>query len=149
MKTKVFYLTLFICFNSFAPLGRADVNAPLLPGHKAIEGDLLKISDVVIAKINSFGVIEADNAGALSYEQVNIEITSVLKGKLSGKYKVSFELHTFPPSEHEIVPTLGIEYIMFIKTLSPDEYEVVKVLPSSAQNVARIKALIAAVPAGK
>jgi hypothetical protein len=139
MKTKMAYFTLLLCFGLISQL-EADVTTLLLPGHKATEGDL-KTSDVVIAKFISFGVIEIDNAGALSYEQDDIQIIRALRGQLSGKLKVSFEILTFPGKDRETLPVLGTEYVMFIKKLGASDFEIIKLLKATDDNIAKIKTL--------
>jgi hypothetical protein len=53
---------------------------------------------------------------------------------------------------HEETPTVGNSYIFFVVTVihpDPDPYKAHKILPATEDNIAKVKALIAAAPTDK
>jgi hypothetical protein len=121
----------------------SDTSEPFFPGHKAIEGDLLEIDDVIIAAFTSLGLPEITAPGISHYEGADIDIAGSLKGKRSGTLKASYTVHFLPVTAPEVAPALGTRYIIFLRTVGVYEYQIDKLLPATDKNVTRIKALIA------
>ncbi|MCE0482915.1 MAG: hypothetical protein LV479_01600, partial [Methylacidiphilales bacterium] len=78
-----------------------------------------------------------------------IKVLQVIRGSVEGQVTISFKirggLHEQPPQE-------GDTYIFFAhKNTEPgwDNYTVLKLLPATDDNIAKVKALIAAAPAPK
>jgi len=119
-------------------------NAPMLTGHEKKTGDLpAAVTDIIIAKFTSLGNESSDSPGASFYERADVEVLSSLKGTLTGNIQAGYTVHFFPSSEREVAPVIGTQYIMFIETLGPAEYEVKKLLLATDQNINSVKALIA------
>ncbi len=148
---------LFICVITIcaAPvLSKGDAptqsSTTALSGHEKKNEDLVAVvPDIVVAKFTSLGNGSDDAPGATFYEKAEIEIVSSLKGTLSGDLQAGYSVKLFPPSKKETVPVIGTPYIMFIQKLGPTEYEIKKLLPATDNDIAKVKALIAAAPAGK
>jgi len=145
MKTIIICLISIMFFN-FPSRVNADPESPQLPGNTVNEQELINSkTDIVIAKFISLGNASIDELGATYYERAQIQISSSLRGLLSGTIKISFSAKTFPKNEKDVLPTLNTEYILFIRNqkIDPDDYELQKIIPASAANLTRIKALVA------
>lgn len=117
----------------------------MLTGHtKKIENAIKETTDIVIASFTKLGFPGSDASGEDSYDQAEIEITGILKGTLAEKHlKVFYIVQSMPGKNQEKAPIIGVQYIMFIQKLSPNEYEIKKLLPATDENIIKIKALIA------
>ena len=116
---------------------------PVLPGHDRKTEELVpSVPSIVIAKFISLGFGEADDPGAITFEQAKVEIVSSLRGSLSGTITASYSVRSFPVAEKESAPITGIRYIMFIQTLGPNEHEIRKLLAATDDNIALVKAII-------
>ncbi len=134
----------------------SDDNAPtpsgttVLSGHeKKSEGLVAVVPDIVVAKFTFLGNGGDDAPGSTFYEKAAIEVISSLKGTLSGDLQAGYTVKLFPPSKKETVPVIGTPYIMFIQPMGPTENEIKKLLPATDDNIAKVKALIAAAPPSK
>jgi hypothetical protein len=140
-------LSLALVVNGYS---QSSSDTKMLSGHgKKSENAIKESTDIVIAVFTTLGSPGADATGENDYDGAEIEITSALKGTLSGKLKVFYIVYAMPGKNQESPPVLGTQYIMFIHQTGPTEYEIKKLLPATDDNIAKIKALIAAAPAGK
>ena len=115
------------------------------------EDVLLKVSAIFIGKITQIGFANTKMEGVLIYRNVQINVLRILRGSLDAKS--TFRLDVVPLTGfREISPVAGNSYIFFVKRNyegEPDPFIVVKLLPATDNNIARVKALIAAAPASQ
>jgi hypothetical protein len=140
-------ISLVLIVNSY-PQSSSDTK--MLSGHSKKNQDAAKEStDIVIGVFTSLGSPGAGATGENDYDQAEVEVVNALKGALSGTLKVFYVVFAMPGKDQESPPVLGTQYIMFIQKLGPTDYEIKKLLPATDDNIAKVKALIAAAPASK
>jgi hypothetical protein len=121
----------------------------LIGHHKKEEGLAAKVGAIFVGQFITLGDGPgADEPGMEYFDNAQVKVEQSLKGTLSGIVKVSYSVMSIP-TEKESSPKSLKDYIFFINIISPTQLSVVKLLPATDQNVAKIKALIAAVPAAK
>ncbi len=131
-------------------VGRAD--DPKLPGSFFKPEDHLSEWNIVfLGKIIDAGPPQAIFAESMmSFHQIKIEASQVMKGSFDGRSLVNVGVFA-----GEEIPKAGGTYIFFeAKTIyapdqenAPDHELVTKLVPATDDNIARVKALIAQVPA--
>ena len=144
MRRTTILVFLVSVLSAFAQIS-ADENTPNLPGHGTKDADYISPRfDIVTAKFLFLGNPGSDASGSTYYERARIQIITSFQGNLSGQIKVSYTAIDFPPEHKDVMPSLGAEYILFIRDNKndPDDYELDKILPCTAHNLASIKALI-------
>jgi hypothetical protein len=126
--------------------GIDDIQSKLI-GDRFNVADVIKTSDeVAIGQFQSLGDGNADDLGA-SYSNAIITITQSLKGSLAGEIKVFYGIYsTVNAAEREEHPFRNVEYVIFIKGVDPKGYTLIKLLHATNENIAKVKALIAAKP---
>lgn len=131
----------------------AGQNEPMLTGSTLRSDDVATKADAVfVGQITHLGFSNLKALGEAVYRGVQVNILQVLRGSLDPQS--TFTLRVMVPStrSHENPPTVGISYIFFVKRDDPskhDAYTVLKLLPATDANIAKVKALIAAAPAAK
>ena len=83
----------------------------------------------------------------VSYRGYTVKVATLLKGALAGEIHVSLDVRNDGRAV-EVIPRVGENYIFFV-ILKASEIIVVKLLPATDANIAKVKALIAAAPAPK
>jgi hypothetical protein len=121
-----------------------------LPGHfDKIEVVGARAPEVVIAKFINLGGAVDSSSGIDIYGGATIQIIESLRGKLTGKVPVLYDLFIMPGNDQESLPQLNTTYIMFMQSIGTDGHRIFKLLSASDANVAKVRALIAASPATK
>lgn len=156
MKSLLKYLLALVTVGLLPMIAAHAQSAPtsmgegLFTGHmKKNENVLKEAKDIIVGKFTALGYPGSDASGEDFYEQGQVEVISALRGSLAGTLRVGYSVRTVPGKDQEIPPVVGTEYIMFIQKLGPNECEIKKLLPATDENITKIKALIAAAPAGK
>ncbi len=127
-------------------------NEPVLSGSKLRSEDVAAKADVVfVGEITAIGFGDTKAEGESAYRGVQVKVLQVLQGTVAASITVT--LHVVGMMEyHEDPPKVGNSYIFFVKKSAPgqhDAYTVFKLLSATDANIAKIKTLIAAAPAGK
>jgi hypothetical protein len=84
----------------------------------------------------------------LTFHGVAIKVIQVLKGTQESPVSVESFIKATPRDSRESPPKVGIQYIFFTKVFH-EKNTVFKILPATDDNIAKVKALIAAAPAPK
>jgi hypothetical protein len=121
----------------------ADTDARSVGHLNDSKGEVAAAANIVLAKFtNVKGSGAASMLGTLYHG--NIKILQVLKGDASGNVEVGFSVIQ-GPKDTEVEPNLTDIYIIVLA----GHHEIRKLLPATDDNIAKVKALIAAAPAGK
>jgi hypothetical protein len=119
-----------------------------LSGSSLRSGDLIVKSDVIcVGEITTIGSPLSRATGQDTYAGVKIQISQDLKSHIDSPALVEIVV----AKEHDLkeeAPELETSYIFFIKKI-PGWNIVLKLLPATDDNIAKVKALIAAAPAPK
>jgi hypothetical protein len=144
MRTKL--ILLFICLFWCIPITPSvALDAPSSLGHQLKPEVLIaRKLNIVVANFESLGMEFLDRLGGNDFGGAQIEISSVLQGSLSGRV-----VATYFVGADEAEPKLNTNYIMFIKRGAGGELIIQKLLAAKSDNLAKIKALIAAPTASK
>ena len=117
-----------------------------------LSGSDLKAEDVVVKSDAVFiGNITGVVAGASAKEQgvttfvVSVGVTECLRGDVAGQLTASLKVFM---GYRQKPPESGNSYIFFVRK-NGSEFAVLKLLPATDANIAKVKALIAAAPAPK
>jgi hypothetical protein len=117
----------------------------MLTGHEIKAQEAVKRATyIVLATFTKLGFPGADASGEIFYEQAEIEVGSALKGSLAGRIKVSYAVYAMPGKDNEATPIVGVQYIMFVEKLGPNEQEIIKLLSATDGEIAAIRALTSA-----
>jgi hypothetical protein len=135
--------TIVTAFSIICCYANEETPLPLVGHLSSIKDETSSATDVVVGKF-----IRVRESGAASlngeYYQGQITVLRPLKGNLSGSLEVGFRV--IPVNkDKESEPNLSDSYIIIMS--SPGDIR--KLLPATADNIAKVKALIAAVPASK
>jgi hypothetical protein len=154
MKKKLFRLLILgFLFGILVFSAYAAQNAPsgLPPRISKLPGDDIKVedgilkSDVVCAgQITDLGYPNPGATDMVSY-RAKIEIIQTLMGSISSPILAIIKIDG---GKHEDSPINGVSYVFFIKKM-PVTNKVLKLLPATDANIAKVKALIAAAPVSK
>jgi hypothetical protein len=124
--------------------------SPSLSGSRSkLEDVITKADDIFVGKMLQTGPITVTAPGQIGCSGNKIEVLQTLRGSVNSQITVSFNVHY---DSHEQLPKVGNTYIFFVKKVihpDPDPYRAIKLLPSTDDNIAKVKALIAATPTGK
>ena len=74
--------------------------------------------------------------------QVTITITDALKSSLKGEVILYVNVRTFPVKVAEQSPQVGAQYIFFVKEVSKDSLQIVRMISATPETVECIKMLI-------
>ena len=82
------------------------------------------------------------------YRDTQIKITSYLKGTLeaNSQAQVDIIVRKVYPIGWEATPKAGSSYIFFIKKIDGNEYEAIKILDATEDNIKNVIELIAGTP---
>jgi hypothetical protein len=130
----------------------ASQNEPALTGSSQKSEDIVVKADAVfVGEITTIGFGGFKAPGESVYRGVQIKVLQVFRGTVADSIAVT--LHVVGRMEfHEDPPKVGNSYILFVKKSDqgqPDAYTVLKLILATDANIAKVKALIAAVPASK
>jgi hypothetical protein len=106
-----------------------------------------KANVICVGEIVQIGPPLTRAAAQASYPGVKIQISQCLKGDLSSPALIEIVVAK-EPNVTEEAPKAGTTYIFFIKQTTSWNM-VLKLLPATDDNIAKVKAMIAAAPAGK
>jgi len=110
------------------------------------EDIILKSDAIFIGQIIAKGAVLMLEPGK-SYRFYTVKVATLLKGTLAGEIQVSLDVRN-DSRVVEVIPRVGENYIFFA-ILKASEIIVVKLLPATDANIAKIKALIADYPVSK
>jgi hypothetical protein len=154
MKTRHVIPPLYILFIFFADMVLFAQTSPVatLPNKPVVlAGSTLKTEDIVlqsdaifIGKLIDLGWGETASSGH-DTRGAYITVLQILRGSLKGRVGVRMNM-LHGPKVREASPKVGDTYIFFIKQI-PGWNMVLKILPATDANIAKVKALIAAPPA--
>jgi hypothetical protein len=151
-RTKVFLFSFFlisIIFPTGVAIGDTASTGYPLPysgSEKKAEEIVTTCDGNFIGKIIAKGPVILTKPGA-SIHGYTVKVTTLLKGNLAGEIKVSLDVRN-DSRVVESIPHVGENYIFFTISKS-GEIISIKLLPANVENITKIKALIAATPAGK
>jgi len=103
---------------------------------------------IVVAVFRKIKMDSLASTGALLYRS-EIEITSIIKGTITGKRIGYFVYQVVPPEAKQIMPEVDIKYIMFLTELGAGECQINKILPATDGNSNVIRAVIDSQSQGK
>ena|ERR1700734_861270 len=132
---------------------RDALNEPHSPIGSSLKSEDLvpRCNAILIGTILDMGLASAKSPDRMAFYHVKVSPSQVLFGKV--RHTISVTIHvTWDSHVHEEVPVKGESYIFFLKTGSQegiDPFTVLKLLPATDDNIAKVKALIAAAPASK
>jgi hypothetical protein len=110
-----------------------------------------KVDAIFVGEITAIGFGNTKEKGESSYRGVQVKVLQVLRGAVDTSITVT--LYVVGRMDfHEDPPKVGSSYIFFAKkagAFEKDPYIVLKLLPATDANIAKVKALIAAAPASK
>jgi hypothetical protein len=121
---------------------------------KSLSGSRYKIEDVIqkrvavfVGKINDLGGSSGRSIGVDVYHRVMVTCLQNLSGHVDTQLKVRLNV-SWPD---EAPPVLNTPYIFVVRKEegSLSDYDVLKLLPATDDNIAKVKALIAAAPPPK
>ena len=125
-------------------------NEPILSGSSLKSEDTVIKSDAIfIGQITQMGFQSLKAAGRSSYYGNIVKILQVLRGTVDAQIKITLYVY-YVSDTPENPPKTGNSYIFFVKKNAPgqpDPYAALKLLPATDDNIAKVKALIAASPA--
>lgn len=129
---------------------KAQTGEPLLPGSSSkLEKAVSRADIIVVAKLISLGITMPDATAQADYDSAQIQVTQTLRGSPNQNMSVSISVHYSKGRVEEVTPKEGKEYLFLIHTDETNRRDVVKLLSATGDNIAKVKALIAAAPAGK
>ena len=113
---------------------------------------MTKADAVFVGQITRLGSSNLKELGVAVYRGVQVTASQILRGSLDPQSTFTLRVMMLSTRSTENPPTVGSSYIFFVKRddASKDStYTVLKLLPATNDNIAKIKALIAAAPAAK
>ena len=147
-KNKNAFLLILI-LGMLSSLIMAQTTNSLLPGSRSDLDKTVSHADIiVVAKMVSLGITMPDATAQADYDSAQIQVMQALKGSPNQNLSVSISVHFSKGRIEEIAPEVGKEYLFFIRTDEVKHEIVLKIIPATDDNIARVKALIAAAPAG-
>jgi hypothetical protein len=142
MNNILFYYCVFImAFSSVCSY--ADESKPLVGHWRSTKDEIACATDIVVGKFSQVRAGGAESFSGLQYHG-KINVLHVLKGNETGNLKVVFRV-ILGSKDTEAEPNLGDSYIIILY----DHQMIRKLLPATDDNIAKVRALIAAAPAGK
>ena len=122
-------------------------NEPVISGSTLKSDDIVSKADAIfVGKITAIGFGNLKAKGESVYRGVQVKVLKVLRGTIESSITVT--LHVIAVMDfHEDPPEAGSPYIFFVKkagALEKDPYVVLKLLPATDDNIAKIKQLVAA-----
>jgi hypothetical protein len=121
-------------------------NEPVLSGStQKTENIVLKCDAVFIGQITHMRLGPPASSNVASYTGVKVKVLQMLRGSFDEQIPVMLNVLAL---NHEEAPTTEGTYIFFLKKESGWNI-VKKLLPATNDNIAKVKALIAAAPASK
>jgi hypothetical protein len=159
MKTNsplcAYALILIIILSFSIRLAKSQVAAPMSQSI-AFSGSNTKLEDAVsraevifVGEIIQIGGPSLSSAGQAEFCGNQVKVLEVFRGSATGQITVSFVIAEKPKEQ---VPSVGSSYIFFAQKVvhpDPDLYTAFKLLPATDSNETKVKALVAALPAGK
>lgn len=131
----------------------AEQNEPALSGSTLRSEDVATKADAVfVGQITHLGFSNLKALGEAVYRGLQVKVLQVLRGSVDPQSTFTLRVMVPSISSHENPPAVGSTYIFFVKKDDPskhDAYTVLKLLPATDDNIAKVKAVIAAAPAGK
>ena len=119
-----------------------------LSGSEKKTKDIINKSDIIfIGQIITKGWVDAASPG-MNSRGFTISIKTVLKGQVDSEVRVTLYVKN-NGRIIEAVPQIGQSYIFFVKQGANQQLIVLKLLPPTDENIAKVKALIAAAPSSK
>ncbi|MCE0482916.1 MAG: hypothetical protein LV479_01605 [Methylacidiphilales bacterium] len=122
-----------------------------------LTGSSIKVEDVVLKSDAIFSGTITQELGppnlkgiGENYYGVHVHVIKIYLGTVAQDVTVS--ILVLPRRLNEWAPLQGQTYIFFVKKnaqAASDQFTVLKLLPATDANVTKVKALIAAAPAGK
>jgi hypothetical protein len=150
MKTQNAFsmLTLWMLLNLVLGLQPVKAqNEPLLSGSTLKSEDIaVKVDAVFVGEITDPGLTVPTSPGMASYNGVQVKVLQVLRGSIDAQ-TITVKLDIFAANREE-PPKVGTQYIFFVKK-DGDRFTALKLLPATDDHITKVKALIAAAPAGK
>jgi hypothetical protein len=110
---------------------------------------LIKSDAIFVGKILQIKPTDPSAHGEVTCLANSVSVSQVLKGALGDVVSVDFKVRSYL---NEKEPKIGTSYIFFVKRggyESPNSYTLLKLLPATDANIAKVKALIAAATAPK
>lgn len=83
----------------------------------------------------------ADAPGEANFQNAEITIQDSLKGSLSGDIKVDYSVKGI--IRGEISPTVNTVYIYFITGSNANQYQVIKLLAATTENISNVRGKLA------
>jgi len=128
-----------------------QVAPPKITGSRITAEDALQKSDVIfIGQITSLGVEEyhetAEPYPGPNYQGAKVKVVQTLRGSL--KSPAVMTIFVGSVVYQETIPTVGYLYIVFaIRTIKPDRHNpdpfvILKLLPATDDNTAKVKSMI-------
>jgi hypothetical protein len=164
MKTKTRFQPLILLISFSLILGfqiskaqnalsetRENISIKLSGSDLKSEDIVLKANAVFVGEITELGHPNTKAPGQNVYHGVQIKVLQVLRGSVDAQVTVTLYIH-FAPNSSENPPKVGNTYIFFAHKNTEvgwNPFTVLKLLPATDDNIAKVKALIAAAPASK
>jgi hypothetical protein len=139
-------LGMFLSIILGAPAACAQ-NELVLSGSTLKSEDIAtKVDIVFVGEITDPGLTLPTSPGMASYNGIQVKVIQFLRGSFNAQ-TITIKLDILAANREE-PPKVGAQYILFVKK-DGNRFTALKLLPSTDDQIAKVKALIAATPLPK